>query len=68
MLTIERFRTQLQIEKYQPVKPQKQLAKEEIERIRYIGILKEDSERYTTILNECMERYISILEENGESL
>jgi hypothetical protein len=57
MLTIERFRTQLQIEKYQPMKSQKQLEIEEVERIRYIGILREDR-----------ERYIAILEENGESL
>ena len=68
MITIERFRTSLQTEKYQPMKSRKQSAKEEIERIRYMGILREDKERYVAILNEDMARYMSILKENGESL
>jgi hypothetical protein len=52
MVTIERFRTSLEIEKYQPMKPQKQIAREETDRMRYIGILSEDRERYLAILEE----------------
>jgi hypothetical protein len=52
MLTIERFRTSLEIEKYQPMKSQKQIAREETDRMRYIGILSEDMERYMAILEE----------------
>ncbi len=52
MITIERFLTSLQIEKYQPMKSQKQLAREESNKKRYMGILREDMERYIAIMKE----------------